>query len=99
MMELVFLIFVIIETIILQIIPRALSDPFYYIKDIYDKDAFNYHVHGGQQAGIIYPVGGSINWRISKGLRDINGIRPAILDNSDLKFDITYYQVEDHTPM
>jgi len=89
MMELVFLKFVIIETIILQIIPRALSDPFYYIKDIYDKDTFNYHVHGGEREGIIYLAGGSINWRISKGPPDINGIIPAILDNSDQKFDIT----------
>jgi len=98
-MELVFFKFVIIEAIILQSIPHALSDPFYYIKDIYDKDAFNYHVHGGERAEIIYPAGGTINRRISKGPPDSYGIIPAILDKSDQKFDITHYQTEDHTPV
>ena len=77
--------------------PRALSDPFYYIPKIIDKDDFNYHVHGGGHGAIIYPVlGGSTNNRISKGLKiDSSGNRLAILDTSVLKFDINIYPIDD----
>ena len=75
----------------MQNIPHALSDPFYYIPKIIDKDDFNYHVHGDEEEAIIYPVlGGSPDKRISKG----DGNKPpAILATSDLKFHIITYPI------
>jgi len=83
--------------IFVQNIPQALSDPFYYIKNIYNDDTFNYHIHGGEQSGVIYPVGYTVNQRVSKGPPDNSGNILAILDDSLLKFEITYYPIEDHT--